>query len=198
MPVVIGSQSDVPNAGDPIVSPWYQDTAKKIVHVFSTTTARDAWVSPPDGAVCEAPAGVFFKRVAGLWAPLVPAAGDFQHPGNTTYGTGLYDLGTTTLGPYTYPVQMSVTVAVYFGAATGVVTAITYLTRLSDGATRQPGNGGFFDAPANRWMSAPNNWTWNVNAGQSASFKTQVNFITIASGQASANAVGTYRIQHVG
>lgn len=83
MTKVIGSQNDVPDIGDPIVSPWYQDTARKIVHVFTTTTARDAWVSPPDGAVCEAPAGVWWNRVAGVWVPL---SGGFIRKGSTPGG----------------------------------------------------------------------------------------------------------------
>ena len=37
MPITIGSQTDVPATGDPIVSPWYQDTATKLVHHFATS-----------------------------------------------------------------------------------------------------------------------------------------------------------------
>jgi hypothetical protein len=70
MTVVIGSQTDVPAPGDPIVSPWHQDTSRKLVHVFASTAARDAWVSPPNGAVCEAPAGTWYNRVAGAWVPM--------------------------------------------------------------------------------------------------------------------------------
>ena len=51
MTVVIGSQTDVPDTGDPIVSPWYQDTARKLVHQFANVTARDAWTTRPEGAV---------------------------------------------------------------------------------------------------------------------------------------------------
>ena len=70
---VIGSQSDVPDIGDPIVSPWYQDTAKKIVHTFATSTARDAWTDPPNGAVCvTVDTSVAWIRKAGVWVILAP------------------------------------------------------------------------------------------------------------------------------
>ena len=51
MTVVIGSQTDVPATGDPIVSPWYQDTARKLVHQFASVAARNAWTTRPEGAM---------------------------------------------------------------------------------------------------------------------------------------------------
>jgi hypothetical protein len=51
MPITIGSQTDVPDAGDPIVSPWYQDTAKKLVHHFPSIAARNGWTTRPAGAM---------------------------------------------------------------------------------------------------------------------------------------------------
>ena len=51
MPITVGSQTDVPATGDPIVSPWYQDTATKIVHRFATVAARNAWTTRPAGAM---------------------------------------------------------------------------------------------------------------------------------------------------
>jgi hypothetical protein len=65
---VIGSQSDVPDVGDPIVSPWHQSTANKLVHPFATTTARDAWTSPPNGAVCvTTDTNTTWRRQTGVW-----------------------------------------------------------------------------------------------------------------------------------
>lgn len=51
MTLVIGSQTNVPDTGDPITSPWPQDTAKKLVHAFADVTARGAWSTRPEGAV---------------------------------------------------------------------------------------------------------------------------------------------------
>jgi hypothetical protein len=52
MTITIGSQTNVPDPGSPITSPWAQDTARKLVHTFANAAARDAWASPPDGAMC--------------------------------------------------------------------------------------------------------------------------------------------------
>jgi hypothetical protein len=76
MTKVIGSQSDVPDVGDPIVSPWHQDTARKIVHPFPSVAARDAWASPPEGARCYVEATKRdYRRVGGVWEsiPIVVA-----------------------------------------------------------------------------------------------------------------------------
>jgi len=75
MTKVIGSQPDVPDVGDPIVSPWYQDTAKKIVHTFANAGARDAWVSPPNGAHAHTlDTAADWIRVAGAWVYAGPRA----------------------------------------------------------------------------------------------------------------------------
>jgi hypothetical protein len=52
MTTTIGSQTNVPDPGSPITSPWAQDTARKIVHTFANVAARDAWSTRPDGAMC--------------------------------------------------------------------------------------------------------------------------------------------------
>jgi hypothetical protein len=51
MTVTIGSQTNVPDPGAPITSPWAQDTARKLVHTFANAAARDAWSTRPDGAM---------------------------------------------------------------------------------------------------------------------------------------------------
>lgn len=68
MTVVIGSQSNVPDVGDPITSPWHQDTATKIVHRFASLAAANAWTTAPDGAVCiTTDTATSWKRIGGVW-----------------------------------------------------------------------------------------------------------------------------------
>lgn len=51
MTITIGSQTNVPSAGSAIVSPWAQDTARKIVHKFNNNADRDGWTAPPNGSM---------------------------------------------------------------------------------------------------------------------------------------------------
>jgi hypothetical protein len=51
MTITIGSQTNVPDPGAPITSPWAQDTARKLVHTFTNAAARDAWTTRPEGAM---------------------------------------------------------------------------------------------------------------------------------------------------
>jgi hypothetical protein len=72
MTVTIGSQTNVPDPGSPILSPWAQDTAKKLVHTFPNSTARDAWTSPPDGAMCvTVNDDNLWQRKNGVWVDIV-------------------------------------------------------------------------------------------------------------------------------
>jgi hypothetical protein len=74
MSQVIGSQTNVPEPGDPIASPWPQDTAKKIVHTFADTTARGAWSTRPEGAVAYTRADDAFAVWTGAaWRPIAYA-----------------------------------------------------------------------------------------------------------------------------
>jgi len=56
------------------------------VVVFPNTAARDTWLSPPDGAVCQAPAGVWWNRVGGAWARMVTYSGAISHTVMPTLG----------------------------------------------------------------------------------------------------------------
>ena len=67
MTVQIGSQSDVPATGDPIVSPWYQDTSRKLVHQFASRSALDAWSTAADGSMGVIPPGIPYIRRGGAW-----------------------------------------------------------------------------------------------------------------------------------
>lgn len=51
MTITIGSQTNVPDPGSPITSPWPQDTARKLVHQFATVALRNAWGTRPQGAM---------------------------------------------------------------------------------------------------------------------------------------------------
>jgi hypothetical protein len=119
MTVVIGSQNDVPDIGDPIVSPWYQDTARKIVHQFASTTARDAWTNPPNGAMCvTTDTGTTWLRRGGVWqipgprlytgtasAVTVPPAGALTAASVAAVPAGQYFVSHTVLVASTAPLQ---------------------------------------------------------------------------------------------
>jgi hypothetical protein len=46
---------------------WF---SRNDVRVFASTTERDSrWVNPPNGSICQAPAGVEFRRISGAWQP---------------------------------------------------------------------------------------------------------------------------------
>jgi hypothetical protein len=97
MTVTIGSQTAVPSPGSPIASPWAQDTARKLVHQFASIAARDAWVSPPDGAMAYTQAtNQLFVRKDAAWVEIaaiddadtryVNVSGDLM-TGNLVVGT---------------------------------------------------------------------------------------------------------------
>ena len=76
MPITVGSQTDVPGSGDPIVSPWYQDTATKVVHRFATEAARNAWTTRPEGAVAYTlDTNTFAMWTGATWVALLDADG---------------------------------------------------------------------------------------------------------------------------
>ncbi|HEY2332640.1 MAG TPA: hypothetical protein VGH94_12045 [Acidimicrobiales bacterium] len=174
MTKVIGSQTDVPDIGDPIVSPWYQDTAKKIVHVFATTTARDAWVSPPDGAVCEAPAGYWWHRVGGVWAPMARQVdGGFNAISNQTFTTiGIRDLLTFTIPAVGFPTLMTMQAAVGYASDSSAVKGNPEMQRMSDGGV--VGMGATTTQGTTSWGATPLVWSWAVGAGADPSYKLRI------------------------
>lgn len=77
MTVTIGSQTNVPSPGSAILSPWAQDTARKICHQFASIAARDGWTSPPDGAICSTGTGAgvqLWQRRATAWVEIASMA----------------------------------------------------------------------------------------------------------------------------
>jgi hypothetical protein len=94
MTTTIGSQANVPDPGSPITSPWAQDTARKIVHTFPNVATRDAWASPPDGAMCvTTDTDTLWQRKNAVWAQIA-ASSDLAA---LTADTGWLD-GTPTAG----------------------------------------------------------------------------------------------------
>jgi hypothetical protein len=71
MPVANTQPVYPPPSGSPIQSVWGTAVSEHVIQRFVNTADRDAkWTSPPDGAVCEAPVGVFFNRQAGAWVEM--------------------------------------------------------------------------------------------------------------------------------
>jgi hypothetical protein len=104
MPITIGSQTNVPDPGSPIASPWSQDTARKLVHTFANVTARDAWLSPPDGAMAvTVDTDQLWQRKGAVWVELLAAdtTGMFR-----TIGYAAALAGTTAI-PYGTPVLLA-------------------------------------------------------------------------------------------
>jgi hypothetical protein len=91
MPITVGSQTDVPATGDPIVSPWYQDTATKVVHRFATVAARDAWTTRPEGAAAYTQdTNTLSIWTGAAWAAVVDADGAIM-TGDLVIGGSPYD-----------------------------------------------------------------------------------------------------------
>jgi hypothetical protein len=167
--------------------------------VFASTTERDAlWPTPPDGATCQAPAGVNFYRMGGAWQRdwTIIATGGFTHSGASGMGVGTYDLGATFLGPYPFMVAVNCWATVPFGFAGGEVHGHGEIFRFSDNQTYAAGAGST-TAPGGQWSAYPIIWSWNVPIGLGAGFKTRFVVDYIASGGAWANASGIYTISRI-
>jgi hypothetical protein len=194
MNVVIGSQSDVPDVGDPIVSPWMQDTAKKIVHVFASTAARDAWVSPPDGAICQAPAGKFYNRIGGAWVAMQTRTDSgWQSGGIGQIGTGgTYDLLTVGQGvTFDHPTRVAVQVVYEWGFGPGDINAGPFdIFRFSDNTVRPTQSP--VVCKASTWQYTPLSWGWSVPTGQQWGFKVRAT----APANTYLNVAATWTVQH--
>ena len=96
MPVQIGSQSDVPDSGDPILSPWYQSTSTMLRHIFASKAALDAqWATAPNGAHAWCIAeNAMYNRVAGTWIRNGPDHYYAAAPSNVAIGQGATTLAT--------------------------------------------------------------------------------------------------------
>ncbi|MET0415643.1 MAG: hypothetical protein ABW022_06445 [Actinoplanes sp.] len=117
-----------------------------------------------------------------------------DHAGVSGVTAGAYDLGTTTLGPFAYPVTVAVVSTFWFGFSGGWVNAVPSVIRLVDGAERiAPG---MVQVPvASTWLSATIPWAWTVPAGQAAGFRTRVNIAQLQAGGAYANANTLFKVQ---
>lgn len=182
MPTTIGSQTNVPAPGDPITSPWHQDTAKKIVHVFASIAARDAWAAPPNGAVCQAPAGTWYNRISGAWVRMAARRDDgWARAAPANYAaSGLYDLITPLANGTTFdhPVRVYVQANASWGYG-GVPTQAAFdIWRFVDN-TVSPTSPPNYWAQTAMWESSSWSWGWAVAAGQQAGFKIRANAITV-------------------
>lgn len=54
-----------------IQASWGNQIRDRSNQIFATTAERDQqWAAPPDGAVCQAPVGTWWNRVAGVWVSM--------------------------------------------------------------------------------------------------------------------------------
>lgn len=182
MTKVIGSQTDVPDIGDPIVSPWAQDTAKKIVHTFASTTARDAWADPPEGAFCEAPVGAFWYRLGGVWR-LISAEVDSGYRSMSLppiQGIGVYDMLDVSLGGHPRPVKTYVDLVVYAGFTSIDMVVGVDVVEFTTGNTVHQTSGTRVWAQGSNYYPVPLHVGWNVPPGQDMGFQVRFRLDGIA------------------
>lgn len=134
MTVQIGSQSDVPAPGDPIVSPWYQDTSRKLVHQFASKSALDAWAAA-DGSVGMIPPGILYVRRSGVWRlyDAFPVLTSSTNVAGSNCPQGITTLGGTLSVP-SGPVNRVFTVWWHY-ALSGHSTGSEFRTRITTGGT---------------------------------------------------------------
>jgi hypothetical protein len=124
MTKVIGSQTDVPDVGDPIVSPWYQDTSTKLVHRFASLAALNAWTTAPAGAhAYTTDTSTAYVWMGGMWRTNTPR-GLLGFAMATADQTGIQtapvDIAGMSVGPLTIPsgryIRVEAQVGIYKGA----------------------------------------------------------------------------------
>lgn len=98
----------------------------------------------------------------------------FSHVGgsSTTYGT--FDNGTTTIGPYPYPVRVAVIALCKIGFGQSGIYATADIVRVSDGSA--VANGATDFARASSWSNITLPGLYNVAAGVAGGFKTRTIF----------------------
>ena len=124
----------------------------------------------------------------------------FNHSGSTVTGptTGQFDNGQTVLGPFAYPVTVTVIATHAFGFnGSGGVAAGGVIQRLANATQRaQPGSQ---LAASGNWAFTPNSFVYAVAVGEAAGFKT-ITSVTFnqTGGVAWYQANGVYHIQRTG
>ena len=196
MTVVIGSQTNVPATGDPILSPWHQDTARKIVHVFASTTARDAWIAPPNGAVCQAPPGRWWTYLTGTGWNLMSVGvetGRGSYPQTLRPAPGAADLITVIDGTTRpYPVQMQALAVVTFGFGSGTFAkAACDIYRLND-STASGTLSMIHQTPAGISQDMSALWGWTVAAGGDLGYRVRFNGTDFSGGNCYVSAFTTW------
>ena len=102
MTKAIGQLTDTPDTGDPILSPWYQEAATYMRHIYPTKAALDTWTDAPNGAEAwVTDKGRQYTRFPGLWYPVNAVLADKFHT-----GSGPINSGTGTAWPNTPAVQI--------------------------------------------------------------------------------------------
>lgn len=72
-PITIGDLTNVPAPGSPIAAQWAQDASTRVVHVFASKAAIDAWTTAPNGCYAhDTGTGVLWYRIAGVWSQFTP------------------------------------------------------------------------------------------------------------------------------
>jgi len=127
------------------------------------------------------------QRLRGqVWAP-------FLHAGSSASALGTYDNGTTNLGPFTYPVRVTVMVEVAAGVGTVQTQWAADIIRLDTGGVAISTPGGTASL-ANAYGFVPLSMSWDVTAGLAAGFKTRTAY-QAGTGTFYYSARGHYYVQ---
>lgn len=98
----------------------------------------------------------------------------FGHPGGTATSYGAYDIGTTGLGPYTFPVRVTVLSNVSAGYGGSGTMWHSDVVALADAGAKGGTNSTYTHAALYQNVVVPA--VWDVPAGQNAGFKTRMMF----------------------
>lgn len=139
--------------------------------------------------------------IASTWGQWIhdQIAGDagftqFDHAGLNTAVPAAHILGTTPLGPYTWPVIVTVAATYNFGFGNNPGNFQFHLRRLVDNVDRST-PGPFQSTTAGCWYQAHMSSSWEVPAGQPAGFATVGQLLAGGTAGIYMTAIGLYHVR---
>ena len=115
----------------------------------------------------------------------------FDHNGGGMPSPGGYDMGSTVLGPFTYPVRVTVWAILAFGNSNAVANCTTSVVRLGDGVARATP---LQQVVAGAWVLTNVFWTYDIAIGAPAGFKTRITVVNATQG-VNGSGNGLYHVQ---
>lgn len=71
-PITIGELTNVPAPGSQIAAQWAQDASARVVHVFATKAALDAYAAPNGTYAHDTSTGILWYRFNSVWSQFTP------------------------------------------------------------------------------------------------------------------------------